>query len=148
MEIVNRGKKLVIAQIVIILLIDIVVTVWLSSLYIISGRMDLASSRIWQGFIRFLLTGSVLYFMYKGHRWAKWLLAVLLILGGLSGLASLTSGFNLTLIAMSLVYGCIGIMMIFSKSINTFYLYQRGLYHLNVEENIHINDNDFNNLHE
>ncbi len=148
MEIVNKGKKLVICLIVTILILNFIVTAILSSLYAISNRMDLANYRIIQGIFRFIVSGVILYFMYKGHQWAKWLLVVLFMVGGISGFISLTSGFNLILVVLSIVYVCFGAMMIFSRSINTFYLYQRGLYPLDIVDDVSMNDTNITNQQE
>lgn len=148
MEMVNKGKKLVIGLIVIVLLINIVSIAFVSSIYAVSGRMDLASYKLLQGIFRFILEVLLLFFMYKGHRWAKWLFVMLFMLAGIMALLGLISEFNLIVLVLGLVYVCFGVMMIFSRSVKTFFLYQRGLYHSSPDEGISIHDYNSTNVQE
>jgi len=133
---------------VIVLLIDIKTTASVSWIYAVSGRMDLASYKFLRGIFRFIFTGLLLFFLYKGHRWAKWLSVALFGLGGLASLVSLVSSFNLILLIMGSVYAFFCISLIVSGSVNNFLRYQRGVVTPNLREDTHIEDNDSVNTQE
>ncbi|HWT73150.1 MAG TPA: hypothetical protein VN258_00275 [Mobilitalea sp.] len=139
MEKVNKGKKWAIAIIVIILLVEVFSTGYVYHNYISSGRADIASAKLFQGFVRFIIVGTILFFVYKGDRWAKWLSIVLLMLGGLISLSTLLIIFNIVLLAMGVIYLSVAIILISSASMNEFFRYQRGSIHINSSENM----NDF-----
>jgi hypothetical protein len=131
MQSVLRGKKITIAIIVIMLLIDITTTVIISSIYSAYGDTGQASYKIMQGIFRLILTGLLLFFLYKGHQWAKWIIAILaLIAGGMS----LFSVFNVFIILMAAIYIITGVLLIASKDIKHFMLYQRGELPTSVDE--------------
>lgn len=139
MEIVNKGRKMVIAMITIVLTMDILTILRVSSTYAISGNLELASSKLIQGAFRLLLTGLMLFFLYKGHRWAKWLTVVLFSIAGISSVLLLISGFNLILFAMGVIYVLLGVIIISSGSVNNFFRYQRGELTLSEGEDVNIN---------
>lgn len=128
MEMVNKGRKIVIALIVIILLIDIIVGASVSSFYAENGTMDMASYKLSQGIIRFILTALLMFFLYKGHSLAKWLSVVLFGLAGLGSLIQLVLSFNAVSLAMGLAYIFFGAMLVASTSVNDFFRYQRGVF--------------------
>ena len=148
MDMVNKGRKMVTALIVVILLVDIITVASVSSIYAVSGRADLASFKLLQGIFRFILTGLLMFYLYKGHRWAKWLSAVLFGLGGFVALVSLVSIFNLVLLTMGLVYAFFCISLIASGSVNKFLQYQRGVFTPNLGEDARIKDNTSVNTQE
>lgn len=136
MNMVNKGKKMIIILIVTVLLIEITLIAILSSFYAAHGRLELASFKLLQGIFRLMLTGLILFFLYKGHRWAKTLLIILFISGGLISLLSLVSNFNIISLALGLVYVLFSVMMIVSKNVNVFLEYQRGEFVPDLDENI------------
>lgn len=128
MELVQKGKKIVISIIVLMLLIDIVIIAVTSSVLAVSGYVSYATYNLMKGIFRFVLTVLVLFFLYKGYRWAKWLMVSLLFLGGGYAVLSLISAFNIVVLAMAAIYICIGVILIFSKPVNDFFRYQKGDY--------------------
>lgn len=123
MDNIRKGKKYLIAIIVTILLIDIATTIFISSIYASFDRMDKASYQLLQGIFRLLLTCLLLLFLYKGHNWSKWIIVILLGLGGVYSLIG--SGFNIILIILGIVYLFISITLVVSKKIKSFMSFQR-----------------------
>lgn len=132
MQSVLRGKKITIAIIVIMLLVDITTTAITSSIYASYGDSGQASFKIMQGLFRFMLTGLLLFFLYKGHGWAKWIITILALI---AGAISLLSIFNVILILMAAIYITIGVLLIVSKDIKHFMLSQRGEFPSSTDEN-------------
>lgn len=128
MEKVNKGRKMVIAIIAIVLIIDLAIATITSSMYAVSGKMDFASYRLMQSICRFIIEGILSIFLYKGHRWAKWTWIVLFTIVGTFSLISLLVGFNVIILAMGLVYLFFGIILIISCNINLFFRFQRGVF--------------------
>jgi hypothetical protein len=128
MEKVNKGKNIVITLIVIVLLFEVISDVSVISIYVARGKANLASSELIQDITRLILTILLMYFLYKGHSWAKWITVVLFMIGGLLGLVSMLSSFNVIILLLSLVYIAVGVIMITSSSVNEFLRYQRGIY--------------------
>lgn len=125
MEKVAIGKKLVIGIIIVLLLNDILTTLSTTSLYALNGYLGKASQSLLQGIIRLIFTGIVLFFLYNGRNWAKWLMVILLAMGTLLSLVSLFSGFNLILLAMGMIYLGIVLALLFSSSIEEFFAHQK-----------------------
>lgn len=138
MEMVNKGRKMVISLITIALLIDIITIVSSSLIYVTIDRMDLTYSQLLRGTFRLLVSGIIFFFLYKGHRWAKWLIVVLFIVSGLLTFLSLILFINLLILVLGIIHIFLGIMLILSKNINYFLKYQKGIYNPNFDEN---NDN-------
>lgn len=134
MEMVNKGRKMVISLITIALLMDILTIVSTSLIYVKSDRMDLASSELLRGTFRLIVTGLILFFLYKGHQWAKWLFAVLFIISGFASFLSLIILLNFIILVMGIIHISLGMMLILSKNINYFLKYQKGIYNPNIEE--------------
>ncbi len=127
MESTVKGKKMVIGIIVLVLLIDIITIIVTSSLYVSAGDMALALSKSLTGIIRIVIEGVILLFMYKGHKWAKWLIAVLLLIGGLLSVISMLAGINLALFVAGVIYVVSGATLIFSFPVNCFLNSQKGI---------------------
>jgi len=125
MDLVSKGRKIIISIIVVLLLFDIAVIAITSSLYAAHGLYDYASFKLMQGLFRFTFEVIILFFLYKGHRWAKWLLIVLLVAAGLFSLISLISNFDLLVLIIGLMLIFIVAVLIFSESVKEFLYYQR-----------------------
>jgi hypothetical protein len=125
MDLVSKGRKIIISIIVVLLLFDIAVIAITSSLYAAHGLYDYASFKLMQGLFRFTLEVIILFFLYRGHRWAKWLLIVLLAAAGLFSLISLISDFDLIVLIIGLMFIFIVAVLIFSESVKEFLYYQR-----------------------
>lgn len=131
MDLVIRGNKIIIGIIAIILLIDVVVLASSVSLYALSGNIGYATPKIVQGLIRLLLEIGISYNLYKGNNWAKWVLVVLLALGGLISLVSVIPIFSVITIfgvvyfLLGIVYVVICVILIASRSVKEFMRYQK-----------------------
>lgn len=134
MEQVNKGRKTVLVLIVIALLIDILSTAAISSLYQQIGATDVASYKLLQGIFRFILTCILFFFLYKGYSWSKWLCAILFLLSGGYSLIAAISNFNIIVLILGLFYFLLGIVLFASKSVKTFFSYQRGRFTPGVKE--------------
>lgn len=106
-----KGKKIVIG-----------ITV---SAYAIRGESGIASYKLLQGIFRFILTALILFFFYKGYQWAKWLMTILLFLGGLLTLLTLVQGLEIFTLLLTIIYLSIGFTMIFSNSVRDFLNFQK-----------------------
>jgi hypothetical protein len=126
MESIDKGKKLVTSIIILILLIDIFTIAITSSIYAVNGMMSYATYKIMQGIFRFILEGLILFFLYKGHKWAKWLLIILLFIGGLFSLISFLANFSFIVLLLGIVYIVIGMILTTSKSVKIFFEFQKG----------------------
>ncbi len=126
METIEKGKKLVTSIIILILLIDLFTIAITSSINAVNGMMSDATYKIIQGIIRILLEGLILFFLYKGHKWAKWLMSILLFIGGLFSIITFITSFSIIILSMGLVYIVSGINLTASKSVKLFLEYQKN----------------------
>lgn len=126
METIEKGKKLVTSIIILILLIDIFTIAITSSINAVNGMMSDATYKIIQGIIRLLLEGLILFFLYKGHKWAKWLISILLFIGGLFSIITFITSFSIIILSMGLVYIVSGINLTSSKCVKLFLEYQKN----------------------
>ncbi len=126
METIEKGKKLVTSIIILILLIDIFTIAITSSINAVNGMMSDATYKIIQGIIRLLLEGLILFFLYKGHKWAKWLMSILLFIGGLFSIITFITSFSIIILSMGLVYIVSGINLTSSKCVKLFLEYQKN----------------------
>jgi len=123
---VNKGRKVVLSMAIILFLIDLIVIASVSMIYAKADMMSIAYDKIMSGIFRLTYTGVLLYYLYKGRRWAKRVLTVLLMIAGAGSLLSLVSGFNWVLLSLGLIYVSVAIILILSRSVNDFFLYKRG----------------------
>ena len=123
MELVVKGKRILIIMITILLLFDISTTVVTSYLYARYGYSTQALSGIITGIIRFAITALILFFLYRGHKWAKWLIVILMFFAGIFSVLALSSVLAKVL---GLLFVAFGITLIASRSINEFLKYQRN----------------------
>jgi peptidoglycan/LPS O-acetylase OafA/YrhL len=125
MDSIKKGKRIIVSIIVAVLLIDFIIIAFVSTLYAMNGKYDYAAFKTVQGGFRFLLEMLILYFLYRGHKWAKWTLTILLLLGGLLSVFSLMSSFNVFSLVLGVIYISISSILIASESVNNFFKYQR-----------------------
>ncbi|QOX62237.1 hypothetical protein FRZ06_02135 [Anoxybacterium hadale] len=124
MDLVKNGKSITITIIAVVILLDIISSLSVFLMY--SG----GNENVLTIMIRLILECLLLYFLYIGHRWAKVLTAILLLIGGvlsvLTGITLIGSPLDfLMTLAFGLVFIISGIILIKSKSVNTFFSYQR-----------------------
>ena len=81
MELINRGKKLLITAIVIYLSMEIAVILFSASIYYASGDVDLITASLFRGIVRNIFACLLFMFIYKGHNWAR---IIVLVLTGVS----------------------------------------------------------------
>lgn len=120
MEKIQKGKKLLFLIILGMLLLDAVIIFMNAGANFSIGKIDRGIATIIEGTIRFFITGALLFFVYKGKSWAKWIIVALLLFG--SAIAFLL-GNKLTVI-FGIVYTSFCIMLMFSSSIKAFLAYQ------------------------
>lgn len=123
---VLKGKRTVISIIIVMLLIEIVTIAVTTPIYASSKGMDFASFKLTQGIVRFLLTCLLLFFLYKGHGWAKWVIAILSLIGGVFSLILTIGSFNIVILLMGVIYTMISIVLIVSRDVKSFMKDQRG----------------------
>lgn len=138
MERVKKGRVILFIIIAVVLLLDAATTTATSISYLISDMADVSRQTLIQGGIRLLLTGLLLYLLYKGNRFAKWLLVFLFILGGLMGVIAFLGTMNLMNLITGVIYEVFGILLIMSKNITTFILFQRNEYNPNATADIDV----------
>lgn len=126
MESVMKGKKIIIAIITVMLLIDIITIITTSTIFASSRGMEYATYKLTQGIFRFLLTCLLLFFLYKGHGWARWVIAILLIIAGVFSLLSLVGFFNIVMLIMGIVFSVMSVILFVSADVKSFMKYQRG----------------------
>lgn len=131
MDLIIRGKRIVIGIIVIILLIDVATIISTTLLYSLNGNIGFATQKTVQGLIRLLLEIGISFCLYKGHNWSKWLLVVLLGLAGIISLYSVVpilmtiSVFGVIYLILGILYIAMCITLIVSKAVRAFIRYQR-----------------------
>ena len=93
---------------------------------------EIASKKIFQQVVRFLLTIGLLIMVYKGKNWAKIVSIILFslgVLGAIIGLTTITTTSivnKIPLIVMFLVYSLAVYHFWFSKSFKAFFNYQNN----------------------
>lgn len=83
MELVNKGKKMLIAVIVVCLTLSVLVTALTAALYNTNGDTSQATYQLTQGLFRFVLECLLFLFVFKGHRWARITAIILFGIGGI-----------------------------------------------------------------
>ena len=84
--------------------------------------------------VRLALTGLLMYFLYQGARWARWLTVALTILALMVTLPAFRGGAwsaerlpgTLIALALVIVYGVVGRGLLYSESVAAFLAHQRG----------------------
>ena len=113
--------------------IQISISILLVSIHTIyfyhSVKEDFDTTKFATQMIRFALTGLLLYFLYKGHKWAKIISIILFSLGALGAIVGLftvdTSIVNKTpFLVMIFVYSMAIYHFAFAESFKAFYEYQ------------------------
>ena len=83
------------------------------------------------GMVRFILSSALLFMLYKGHSWARWIAIALWFVAAIIFalqllLLSLTSFWVAVLIAMIVLSSIMVGGLLFSKTINSFLLWQKN----------------------
>lgn len=124
MELINKGKKLLIISIITVLSISFLTTAFISALYYNAGQIGEANHELIQGIIRFALSCLLFFFVYKGHRWAK---IVTLILLGISGIAGLIMSFTISMYLLILAIVYVGLFVVLlSKPVAAYMDYKKN----------------------
>ena len=84
--------------------------------------------------VRLALTGLLMYFLYQGARWARWLTVGLIVLALMVALPAFRGDAwsaerlpgTLALLALVIVYGVVGRGLLYSESVAAFLAHQRG----------------------
>ncbi len=138
MNSIKLGKKIVNVIIIILLLTNVIYTIS----KVVNGQVDDIATTTLFGIVRFAINASILYYLYKGEKLAKWLIVILAFLNGIFGflglvlrIISLLLASNISLIAKDfinmpiyIIYIIIGVVLIVSSPVNEFLTYQREVY--------------------
>jgi hypothetical protein len=118
----RKGQTIILSFIALILLISLgVITMY------VSAR---GTERLPAQIVRFVLTAALSFGVYQGSVTAKWILVVLMMLGGAMGLGAAFGGNPAALVfgvGLAAVYLSFAIVLIASPSVNAFLSYQRGV---------------------
>lgn len=125
MDLKIRGKKIVIGIIALTLLIDVTTIATNILVFAMNGNIGHSTQEVVTGLIRLLLEIGISYNLYKGHNWAKWVLVVLLSLGGLLSLFLVLATFSILMLFLGIAYIAMTVTLIASKSLKEFMRYQR-----------------------
>lgn len=95
----------------------------------------ISSQKLPKDIVRFILLLSLIYCLYKGFKWAKWILSILCIVGGLGYIASglsyivneeeLNQMIGIFLLSFGIIFTLSGILILSSKNIKLFLIYQQ-----------------------
>lgn len=190
MDMINKGRETVISLIMILLLLEVLGIGNVVYIKIVRSNIDAALYQLLTGIVRFILTILLLFFLYKGHRlakwisivlfgiaglriilsislilnimifvvvvalffiykgyhWVKWILVVLLVIAGALTISSTSMILNVMMFIMGVTYIYFCTILIGSKSMNNFFLYQRGEVEFQVDEAISAEDDDSSNI--
>lgn len=135
MEMVKKGRVIVVFIIVTLLSMSIIISTTTISMYARIGATNLVQKNLIQSSVRFLLTVLLLYFLYKGYQWAKWIVVVLFILAGIMCLFSIFQTNGLIMMVIGIVYFILSIILIASENVKYFFQYQRGEFPI-INENL------------
>lgn len=123
MELVQRGKKLLIIFTIGLLAISFLTTAINGSLLYREGQVQEATYKLTQGAIRFGLEYLLLVFLFKGHRWAKVLAAILCgVTGGMSIMLYSAGGWVMVALAIPFLAGFV---LLLSKPVAAYQRYKR-----------------------
>lgn len=130
MDLIKKGKKIVISIIVSFIIIELLEILTFSYIYAVAGNMNDVVAQLLRGAFRIILECTIFFFLYKGHTWAKNIMVGLLLIGGIFGLVSaLGSGLhflNIIMIALSIAFLGFAIVLMKSKSIQCFLSFQKN----------------------
>jgi|GEM_PF-2286326 len=136
MESAYNGRKILIGIIIFLLSINFLSIVIISSIYAANGMINDVIIEIIQGIVRTILECLILSFLYKGHKWAKWVLVSLLFIAGFFSLVSFLASYSFAVLSLGLVYIAIGIVLTISKSVNLFLRVQKNGQNLNSNDDV------------
>lgn len=125
MDTIQKGKKILLAMIITVLLISVLTTSMNFILYTTNGYREVAVTKLFQGGLRLILTMILCYFLYQGHRWAKGVSSILFFISGVFSLVILVKVFHLGLLLIGIIYTSLGFCLMNSGSVNTFLRSQR-----------------------
>ncbi len=125
MKAVQTGQRIVIALMVISISLSVLSTVTSYNLY---NQMDLsskASQALYQGIARLIITLFVYHFLYRGHKWALWVVVILLSLAVFGGVAiiflvPMNAGFLVVYLIPLLFFIAMLYFLLFNSSVKAF----------------------------
>lgn len=130
MDLIKKGKKIVVGIIIAFLIIELFEIITFSYIYAVTGNMNSVVAQLVRGAFRLILECTIFFFLYKGHIWAKNLMIGLLLIGGIFGFASaLGSGLhflNIIMIALCITFLVFAIILMKSESIKCFLSFQKN----------------------
>lgn len=131
MNSIKIGKKIVIAIIVVLLLINLISTISM----MVYGKSDEIAATAFFGLVRLAVIGTILYYLYSRNKIAKWLIVIVTLYYGISGFLSTLISFNTSLnaigminLVINIIYITIGVELIVSRHVNNFLRSRDGEY--------------------
>ena len=123
MELINKGKRILIIAIAIIIAFDIISIALFSTVLHEAGKTNEATYILAQGCIRLTLTFLLCYFIFKGHRWAR---IIMMILGGFTAVAGITALFSGDMFSiLAVVVGTIIFFVFLSEPVTVYQRYKK-----------------------
>ncbi|NLC77684.1 MAG: hypothetical protein GX750_08710 [Clostridia bacterium] len=123
MDLVNKGRKLLIVLIASFLIISFSTMILSSWLAYAMGELEVAIYGLLQNAIRFALECFLFWLIFKGYRWARIVMAILFGIGGIVSLIMALAG-DLFMIISTIL--CIAVVFILSsKPVVAFQRYKR-----------------------
>jgi peptidoglycan/LPS O-acetylase OafA/YrhL len=117
----RNGRTIVLVFIILILLVSVgVIGLYVSAF---------GTTRLPAQIVRFLLTAALCFWLYQGSMAAKWIMVILLGLGGLLALANVSSDNPVAFAfgaGLATVYLSFAVVMVASSSVNAFLAHQRS----------------------
>ena len=92
------------------------ISVWVSVYYVMVRGTD----RLLVQALRFSLEVALLWQLYRGHAWARWLTVVLFGIGGMLGLVGIGARLHWLTVSMTVTYLTSAILLAISPSIVAF----------------------------
>lgn len=86
----------------------------------INVLITLGTSEFITAIVRIAISVGIFYLIFKKKNWARILMVVLFLLGGLSGLMLGLAQFDLLLLAMGVTFSASGVMLLVSKPIKAY----------------------------
>jgi hypothetical protein len=118
----RRGRALLLTGFAVALFGDICITSALIVPRVGFGPMTIASV------IRWLFTAALLFAIWRGHRWARWLIVGLFTVGFLLVVRAILRVSHPLLVAVAVHLGLTVVLLAFPSSVSAFIRYQRLRY--------------------
>lgn len=120
-----KGRKLLIRIILLIVIEKIILNSIVVIDHISNGNFELLKQELISDIIIFVLQGVILFFLFKGYKWAKWFIIIGFSIGILLMSLALIANFNVLYLVSIILHLWIVITLIKSENIKVFLYSQR-----------------------